>query len=390
MRYAILLGILLIATPLLLRVGSADPWPDNESYGTLASIREPARDVDAFVLQTLFSFLPPQLVLVILAAITLTAASFIRSDELFVGLFAASPAFLFTFTSLTTTPIIITIATVATALLFRGHVWALAAIPLCVAIDASSGILVTLVLVTVLVAQSKTFAAMGASFLAIVSSSIAAWLDPTFGLELVSPLAAWRTSLLSLSGGAALLVGFLALVGFVSVYRQTKRRMLFLLIPLALLVQSLAHGSVVLAGLFAYFAADAAKQLYTRTWSFQELRDITLIILLSSVVFTTAATVRALSTPDEERVAFMRFASSGFPSDARVWVDTTTAPLLHYKRIETVQAPFPTDPSFTASSARALNATYIATTYYESQAAHLPVLYRGDATQPYIVHIVPS
>jgi hypothetical protein len=390
MRYALLLGILLIATPLALRAESLDPYPTSASYGVLAQLAEPPQSLRDYAVHLAYGFVPPQIVLVVLAAITLFAASTIRDSEVFLILLAASPAFLATFTTLGLAPIVIALATVVAALVHKGSYWPLAAIPVFVALDATSGVLATILLVTITLSQKRVFSALSTTFLAIIACSIAVFVDPHFGLNTLFPTSVWNTALFGIAGGATVLIGFLALVGFALHYRTHKDPWILALIPLVALVGSLEYGAVIVAGLFAYYAASAGEYLQTRSWNFAELRAITLTILVCSVLFTTIVLTRTLATPDTQRIEVVRFIKDGVPPDALVWAEPSEHGVVRYAGRAVTSATLPQDASFIASSAREQNITHLLARSENPPFAHFPLEFSTRNAETYRLYRTPS
>ncbi len=392
MRYAVILGIVLVTLILYIRAPTADPWPDVASYemvGLLENSEREAPSAGLEITRIIFGLAPPQLILVILATIALFAASILRPSEPFIVILAASPAFLITFTQLGITPITITLTLIAAALLVRGHTWAIISIPFCVALDAASGILAGIVLVAISLRQSKYFLALSVSLTTIVSCMLAITLDPGFGLTPLTPFAFIRAEALGIAGGATVLTVFLAIIGFVLAYRTSQNRTLLALLPLIPLVMILEHGAVIATTILAFYAANAWEYFAGRQWSFTELRDITLIILVCSVLFTAAITVRERATPNEERIEFMRFAHSGFPAGSNVLADDASEGILLREGIVVSEANVPADPSFIASSLQNRNIQYVVTRQPNPNYDHFQKVYSNHFTKGYAVYEVP-
>ena len=382
MRFAILLGILLIATPLLLRAQTPDPWPDAQSYAVV-------HELNATPMRSVLAGIPVQLVLIIAAALFLFLVSNIDKPESFVILLATSPAFITEFTLVGPGVLGGVLIALGGVLLARKKHWAILFIPLCFLLGINIGILASMVFVVIAIMQGLPFIALGVSFFALVSSTTLALATSTQGVTFISPGEVWSDILIGGQGGVTLFVLALGIMGFLIQYKKSKDALTFLPIALIVLAPFFEYGNLVIAVVFAYAGSDAWEYLCTREWRFEELQSITLILIVCSVLFTTIVTVKELSDADDDRINLQRFVIRGLPSESFIAAESDIAGLLQSRGFATGEPNLPSDPSFIANALREQGYTHIITRDTKPPYQHLPVAYATGSATTYTIYAVP-
>lgn len=380
MRFAILLGIIIIALPLLLRVGTADPWPDAESYAVAA------QGFPAFIADSI----PLQVLLIIAAVTFLTILGVRTQSESFVVFLATSPAFIVLFTSVSVGVIGAVIIAAGSLLLQRKHHWAVAFIPVAFALDTNVGILASMMFIVIAIMQGLPFIALGVSFFALVSSIILTVSTTAHGIQFISPAAVWTDILLGGHGGITLFMLVLGLMGFLIQYRNTKQAVTFLPLALIVLAPFFTYGNIVIAMVLAYTGSETWEYLRTREWRFEELQSITLVLIACSILFTTILTVRERADVDEDLVQLRQFMNVAMPRENSIAVDANIAGALVADGFVVGTPDLPPDPSFIANALTEQGYAYIVTRGSEAPYAHFPVLFMTTSTETYTIYEVPQ
>lgn len=393
MRFAVLVGILLIALPLLVRTSMPEQFPDSESYEGLRQAQLTSYDSlyakphHASPADVLFRFVPAQLLLIILAAVTLFALTYYYDSESFILFFATSPAFIVVFTLVGEGAIGIALIAIAAALIAHKKYWAVLLVPACFLFGFSIGVLATITVISVALIRNTPFVALGAAFFALVSAAVSATVTPTFYSGISVPSVPQFLGLFGMRSGITIFLLALGAIGFLVQYskdRKPEQLISLAIIPCALFFE---YGSIIIAAFLAVYASRAWDFLSTRKWDFDEIRTFTLILITCVVLFTTIVVERERMTLDEGRVDVTQFITTAYPRGTGVAADSSLWPILAYKGYPSGEPQLPPDPGFVGSAMREQGYSYIATTDETPPYEHFAVVYSSDT---YDVYEVPQ
>jgi hypothetical protein len=343
MRYAVLVGIILISLPLLWRLHLPEQFPDASSYEALRQSELHGEDTlygtphYTTLSDLLFSYVHPQLALILLAAITLFALSIYYSDEIFILLFATSPAFIYAFTRVHEAALGITLIAVGLMLIEKKQYWAVLLIPVCFSLDFSIGVLASLTFIAVALVRNMPFVALGSSFFALVSGTVAALFVPLDNINTTLFSFQEALGLVTSVRGVTIFLIALGAIGFIILYtreRKLQQLLVLLLIPCALFFE---YGGVIIAGFLALFGSRAWEFLSTRRWHFEELRALTLLLIACGILFTTLVVERERFTLNEPRAEATQFITTAYPEGTLIAAPQDIAPILAYEGNPTIE-----------------------------------------------------
>jgi hypothetical protein len=394
MRYAVVIGILLIAIPLLVRYQSAEPFPDASSYEELRQSKLGNYDSLYATPHTptltnwLFGHVQPQLLLVILAAITLLALSMYYDNEAFILLFATTPVFIKIFTTVSEASVGTAIIAIGALLIKYRQYWAVLLVPLCFSLSFSLGIIATIAFIAAALIEKLVFVSLGASFFALVSGIVAAAMNPVFSIGLTTVSVAEALSLFGTPTGLTLFLALLGVIGFIVLYNKNHNAELFvslLIIPFALFFE---NGMILIAAVVAYYASKAWTFLVERKWNFDEVQTLTLMLIACGILFTAIVVEKERIELDEERVAVTRFIRSAYPQGTLVAAHDNVAPILAYHGYPSYMPEIPENAGFIASSLADKGFALVATNEEKPPYNHFPVVYQSRE-EGYTVFEVP-
>lgn len=390
MRYAVLIGIIIIAAPLLLRISSPEPFPDAESY---TALREAdlqgydalfARPHTADPSDMLYSKIPAQLALILLAGVTLFALSIYYGSEAFLLLLATSPVFITMFTRAGEAPVGVTAIALGVMLISKRQYWAVIIIPFCFWLSFSLGILASLTFITVALASGMPFIALGTSFFALLSGVVVTLVAESVSIGIHLPQPAQALSILTTTTSITVFLIGLGVIGFLVQYMQSKRKaeqlLLLLLIPFAFFFD---HGNIIIAAFLAYLGAKAWHFLQERKWQFEEIRTLTLVLIACGILFTALLTVRDRVTLDEDRVEATRFITAAYPSGTPIAADADLAPVLAYYGYPSRVVALPEDRDLIAAALRSEDFVAIASREPQPPFRHFPIVYSSGGYKVY-------
>lgn len=383
MRYAILLGILLIAAPLVLRADTQDPWPDARSYGALHAIEQTT-------LGTVFETVPAQLLIVIAATILLFILAYGGANEWFILLLITSPAFLVTYTTIGTGAIGTILIAIGGVLLIKEKYWAAALVPVCFILGTNIGILASLVFIVIALLRNMPFVALGVSFFALVSSIALAFVSPAHELNIVNPAAIWTDVLIGGTGGITLFLLALGVLGMFIQYKETREGNVFLPMILIIIAPLFETGNIIVAATLAYTGSIAWSFLVNRDWKFEELGSITMVLIACSLLFTTIVTVRERVSIDTDRIELRAFMRQGIPEGSTIAANKDIAGVLVQEGFTVGTPELPPDPSFMASALTQQQYLYIVTRDPRPPYGHFPVVFSTDSPTRYVLYEVPQ
>jgi hypothetical protein len=393
MRYAVVIGIIIIAIPLLIRYQSQEPFPDAASYEELRKSELGsydalyARPYTPTLTDWLFGHVQPQLLLVILAAITLLALSLYYDNEAFILLFATTPVFIKAFTTVSELSIGTALIALGALLIKHRQYWAVLLVPLCFSLSFSLGIIATIAFIAVALIEKLVFVSLGASFFALVSGVLVAALNPAFTVGLVPPSIAHALSLFGTPTGVTLFLALLGLIGFVVLYNKDQNAELFvslLIIPCALFFE---HGMILIAALLAYYGSKAWTFLVERRWNFDEVQTLTLMLIVCGILFTTIVVEKERVQINEERIAVVRFVRSAYSEGTPVAAERDLAPILAFHGYPSYMPDIPDNAGFIASSLAEKGFVLVATNEKNPPFNHFPLVYTEESG--YTVYEVP-
>jgi hypothetical protein len=392
MRFAVILGVLLIALPLLIRLPYAEQFPDSESYEGLRQADISgydslyARPHYATLSDLLFGTIPPQLLLIILAAITLFALSFYYDNEAFILFFVASPIFITVYTKVHEAALGVTFIAVMAALISRKQYWAVLFIPLCFSLGFTIGVLATITCISVALIRNMPFVALGASFFALVSAVVMAIINPLSYTGIIVPAFPQFLGLFGTRNGITIFLLALGIIGFLVQYaneRKSEQLISLLIIPCALFFE---NGAIIIAAFLAIYASKAWDFLTNRKWSFEEIRTLTLVLISCGILFTVIVVERERVALDTERVALTEFVTASYPTGTPVAAPQDVVPVLAYHGYPSSRPPY-IEPSFTISTLRQEGYKLLVSADENPLYEHLPVVYRSTE---YTIYEVPA
>lgn len=394
MRYAVLVGIIIVAVPLLLRLGAPEPFYDAESYGALRESELSEYDSlyaqphEASVSDVLFGHMPPQLLLIILAAATMFALSAYHGSEVFLLLFATSPVFVTTYTRVGDAAVGVTAIALGVMLISRRQYWAVLVIPLCFSLSFSLGILASLTFIAIALVEGMPFVALGTSFFALLSGVIVALTARTIDIGFHIPRAGQFLNVLTTTQGITIFLIALGVIGFLRQYvtagRKAEQLLILLIFPFAIFFE---HGSIIVVAFLAFLGSKAWHFLQQRRWQFEEIRTLTLVLIACGILFTAMLAVRERTVVDEERVEVTRFIAAAYPIGTPIAADPDLAPVLAYYGYPSRTPVLPQDSDLTAASLRKEGYTAIATSEEGLPYSHFPITYKGNR---YTVYELPE
>lgn len=335
MKYAAIIGIILISTPLILRMQTAEPFSDGASYEQLRTSQ--LRGYDSLNAQphrtTITDFVyrfNPQITLVILAAITLICLSMYQGDELFIFLLATSPAFIASFTTVSPAAPGFALISIGALLISKRQYYAVLLVPICFFLSFNLGILATITFIVISLIKGMRFIALGTSFFALLSGTAASFTaKSSLGFTSVS-----LENILGVFGatsGITIFLFFLGTIGYITSWRDNKRieqMFALLIIPCGLFFES---GLAILAAFLSYYAALALQFLWNREWHFEELKSVTFILMVCGIIFSTIVVEKSRIEIDTERVELVTFITSAYPVGTAIDAPEDVALILAYK-----------------------------------------------------------
>jgi hypothetical protein len=383
MRYAILLGMLLVALPLGLRADSHDPWPAASGYETVARLAQGP-------LGPVLDAIPLQVVMIALAGAFLGILSLTGRPESFLVILVMTPAFLHTFTTPGGGALAAIVIATGAVLVTRHGAWAVATVPLCFLLGTGPGVLGSLVVIVLAIIRGLPFVALGTSFFALVSSVTVAVFRPDYGLGFIDPSGIMGDLVLGGRGGVTLFLIVLGAIGLLLAYREMKDAKVFLVLLVAVTAPFLEYGDIVLAATLAFLASYAWDYLRDREWRFEELQSITLVLIACSLLFVTIVTVRELADADGDRVALRTFVREAVPPGTRVVAEGDIAGALVADGLVVGDPLLPPDPSFVAGALDREGYRYVVTRDPSPPYAHFPLVFTTRSPTTYRVYAVPD
>jgi len=342
MRYAVVIGVLLISIPLLLRVQSPEPYPDAESYTQLASSSAGSEHT---LTDYLYHAVPGQIILIVCAALSLFLISLSYDDEIFLVLLAASPAFIKAFTTAGPAAIGFVIISLSVLLAHKKKYWSVLSIPLCFSLSFSLGVLATVTLIVIALVRDTPFIALGASFFALVSATITSVIAHNLDIGFTST--AWNDYIGIIGGGTGVTVFlvFLGLLGFLLKWAEERKAshiIALLLVPTSMFFH---HGLIILAAFLAFYGSKALRFLSEREWHFEELRNITLLLIACGILFSLVIEEKERIALNEERINVVTFVTAAYPQGIRIAAPPEVTPILQYKGFAADAIPENSDTS---------------------------------------------
>lgn len=337
MKYAVILGVIIVAAVLVARIHTPEPYPDAQSYEGLRESGLTSYDslyqekYQSTISDLLFRSVPGQIVLVVLAAASLLCLSYYYESEAFIALIATSPAFIATFTTVGPAALGVSLIAGSILLIRHKHYWGVLAIPICFSLSFPIGILCAISIIGIALANSKPFVALGASFFSLISGVIFSFVNPEFTIGIRMPTLNQFLGTIGNASGVTIFLIFLGIIGFIVQWTNERKFEQFttlVILPCALLFQ---YGQIVFATFLAFYGARAFHYLWEREWDFTELRTITLVLIICGLLFTTTLVVRERTAINEDRVAITRFILDTYPAGTRIGTDASLAPILAYQ-----------------------------------------------------------
>jgi hypothetical protein len=393
MRYAVIAGLLIVATILLLRINTPEPFPDAESYATLRESQIEggydslyAKNHSTNLTDLLFKHVPAQLLLVLLAGITLFALSLFVGSEVFLLLLATSPVFIRVFTTASEAAIGVAAIAIGATLMARRQYWGVLFVPLCFYLGFNLGILASITLITVALVLRMPFVAMGISSFALLSGLVIALALERINVGFSLPQTGQLLGVLTTNTDITIFLIALGAIGFLVLYNHAKSKtdylLLLMLVPFSIFFE---QGTIVIAAFLAYIGSVAWCFLQQRKWQFEEIRTLTLVLIACGILFTALLTVRDRSNIDDDRVALSKFVSGAYPRGTPIAADANIAPLLAYKGYPSGSPAIPAEPDLAAPTLRSEGYVVVATSKPTSSIQHFPIVYRGGAYRVYNV-----
>ncbi len=343
MRYAVLLGILLVSVPLLLRLGSLEPFADVEGYAQLHESQQTANRMDPA--DILFRYVPAQLALIILAAATLFLLSWIYPNELFILLFATTPVFLHAFTTPGPLPLAACMIALGILLLLRKQYWGILVIPFCFALGLGPGLLATIAIVSIALLRRTIFVALGATFFALISVFAGSLIISSPHVQFATLGTESLISLFELRAGVTIFLVLLGAIGFLLSYEKDRRLEAAVSLGIVLCSLLLHEGSIIMAAFLAYYGSKGLSVLWKRHWSFAELRPFVMVLIACGILFGCVFAVRERLTIDEDRLSVTKFVLAAYPTESVVATDKALAPIFAYHGYQVDSPQLPGDPT---------------------------------------------
>ncbi len=248
-----------------------------------------------------------------------------RKDERLIAtiIFAANPLFVYTFTSFTPLIIGVPLGLAGMALFFRKKTWVsgimLGVLPL-LSVPLSLVVLLSVILAMIIGSARKNQGIM--VILSAVLVGAASWLFLGFRpwLELIPSPSAMAGVFVELAGVQAysFIILALAIIGLLSLWERNTKSVAVLLFLFLSFVFSLfyAESRIIVSMALAVYAGIAIISIIQREWNVEAIKNITLLLILCSVVFSFVVAIdNAFSDVSTEKIQGIQYLSTSDPGE---------------------------------------------------------------------------
>lgn len=392
--YLLALLLLLLVVPVASRYSLGHPLLlGEESYYHLSYRTFPLGLLSSFLpgdsivlLPWAFAFLTVLLFLYIAGKL-----SFSKPFVFFFVLFLIlSPAFMYTFTTLSTYSLVLVLGLLAATLLLQKSlpIRVLACVPLALAAFSdllSIALLATVLLIlfrkqgirtVILILTPLLVAGLSAQLLLRLPLVHGPFHPPQLLSDLVSDLGG--------SSGVGFALVLLSFIGIAVAWKQ-RLALLYLYIPLLLATYLYSTEAVVyLAAVLAVFAAIAFTYLLEREWTLEVLKTFTLLLVLLTMFFSAATYEKRLPfhSPTEDDVHALTWMKEHADEEGRVFsLPQNSYYVRHFAQRTPVYELHSRDRKKDAIAGTILNSTYITTTFPLLEEQNVSALYITPRTR---------